>query len=100
MASTWNRADGTPASSSAMAIEYGSSPVDDGTLSSLSGSVAAGSAPWRTTADSASNAPGSRKNQVSGTTIDSTSACSSSVDVSTRAQYARASVRPLAACRS
>src|ERR1700686_1580443 len=70
-ASMRNRSAGTPASSSAIAIEYGSSPVEDGRLNrrNTPSAGARNQLSWPMLA-SVANASRSRKNQVSGTTDD------------------------------
>ncbi|CUJ79566.1 Uncharacterised protein [Achromobacter sp. 2789STDY5608628] len=52
-ASIWKRAGGTPASSSAMAMEYGSSPLEQGTLSTRSTRASAPGANRRSRASEA-----------------------------------------------
>ncbi|KAG1065445.1 hypothetical protein G6F40_017818 [Rhizopus arrhizus] len=86
-ASTWHRAAGTPASSKAMAMEYGSSPLEHGTLSTRSTrSSATPAANKRSHASFAMAAcdSGYRKNQVSGTITASISCCISAAEACTR----------------
>ncbi|KGD49593.1 chemotaxis receptor methyltransferase domain protein [Burkholderia pseudomallei] len=94
-----SKRDGSiPASSSAIAAEYGSSPVEHGALrirNARAGSAKRRCAPSRA---SAANASRSRKNQVSGTTNNSISARRSSADAFRHCQYASTASSVIAGC--
>ncbi|CUI49468.1 Uncharacterised protein [Achromobacter xylosoxidans] len=85
-ASTWKRSAGTPASSNAMAMEYGSSPLEQGTLSTRNWRASAPGAKRRSRASAAiaSWDSGYRKNHVSGTITASISCCISAGEVCRR----------------
>src|ERR1035441_10959901 len=86
-ASTWNLFAGTPPSSSAITNEKGSSPEAQATLSTRNRGVGwTGSHSSRTRRTKAAIGSGSRKNQVSDTTTDSTNSFHSAGECSKRSE--------------